>query len=120
MTIRASTASEGANIENILNFEKQYTGARTIRLGRITAPHRTFWTGPTPSSATTPAARARLWWTENGKGEIITVKTCFNESDEANYVVGQIMMNYRRGGQLEGTRRALPNQRPVQRHGVCL
>ena len=28
----------------------------------------------------------------------MVIKTAFNESDEANYVVGQIMMSYRRGG----------------------
>ena len=41
--------------------------------------------------------KGKTLWTENGAGEVVTVKTCFNEGDEANYVVGQIMMNYRRG-----------------------
>ena len=41
--------------------------------------------------------KGKTLWTENGAGEMVTVKTCFNEGDEANYVVGQIMMNYRRG-----------------------
>ena len=27
----------------------------------------------------------------------MTVKTCFNESDEANFVVGQIMTDYNKG-----------------------
>ena len=49
----------GANIENILNFEKQYKTPGPSAWSRTTAPPRTFWTPPTPSSATTPAARAR-------------------------------------------------------------
>ena len=41
--------------------------------------------------------KGKTLWTQNGSGEKITVKTTFNESDEANFVVGQIMMNYHRG-----------------------
>ena len=37
----------GATIENILEFENQYSGARVIRLGRSIAPPRTFWRLPT-------------------------------------------------------------------------
>lgn len=38
----------GANIENILSFEKQYAGARTIRLEQNYRSTRIFWTPPTP------------------------------------------------------------------------
>ena len=49
----------GANIENILNFEKQYPTPGPSGWSRTTAPPRTSWTPPMLSSATTPAARAR-------------------------------------------------------------
>ena len=42
--------------------------------------------------------KGKTLWTENGRGELVTVKTTYNESDEANFVLGQIMMYYRRGG----------------------
>ena len=57
----------GATIENILNFEKQYKSARTIRLEQNYRSHAAAsWTRPTPSSPTTPAARARTLWTKTG------------------------------------------------------
>ena len=87
----------GANIENILNFEKQYTGARTIRLEQNYRSTQNILDGANAVIRHNTGRKGKTLWTENGKGEIITVKTCFNESDEANYVVGQIMMNYRRG-----------------------
>ena len=93
---QTSTAS-GANIENILNFEKQYTGARTIRLEQNYRSTQNILDGANAVIRHNTGRKGKTLWTENGKGEIITVKTCFNESDEANYVVGQIMMNYRRG-----------------------
>ena len=87
----------GANIENILNFEKQYTGARTIRLEQNYRSTQNILDGANAVIRHNTGRKGKTLWTENGQGEIITVKTCFNESDEANYVVGQIMMNYRRG-----------------------
>ena len=87
----------GANIENILNFEKQYTGACTIRVEQNYRSTQNILDGANAVIRHNTGRKGKTLWTENGKGEIITVKTCFNESDEANYVVGQIMMNYRRG-----------------------
>lgn len=49
----------GADITNILSFERQFKGARSFGWNRIIAPRRTFWTRQTQSSATTRAARAR-------------------------------------------------------------
>ena len=87
----------GATIENILNFEKQYKNARTIRLEQNYRSTGRILDAANHVIANNTGRKGKTLWTENGKGEIITVKTCFNESDEANYVVGQIMMNYRRG-----------------------
>ena len=79
----------GANIENILNFEKQYTGARTIRLEQNYRSTQNILDGANAVIRHNTGRKGKTLWTENGKGEIITVKTCFNESDEANYVVGR-------------------------------
>ena len=41
--------------------------------------------------------KGKTLWTRNGAGEKVLIKTTFNEGDEANFVVGQVMMNYNRG-----------------------
>ncbi len=41
--------------------------------------------------------KGKTLWTENGAGDPVTVKTAFNETDEANYVVGDILMGVSRG-----------------------
>ncbi|MBQ0038195.1 MAG: UvrD-helicase domain-containing protein [Clostridiales bacterium] len=87
----------GANIENILNFEKQYTGARTIRLEQNYRSTQNILDAANTVIRNNRGRKGKTLWTENGSGEKVTVKTTFNESDEANFVVGQIMMNYRRG-----------------------
>ena len=87
----------GANIENILSFEKQYAGARTIRLEQNYRSTQNILDAANAVIRHNVGRKDKTLWTENGAGEVVTVKTCFNEGDEANYVVGQIMMNYRRG-----------------------
>lgn len=87
----------GANIENILSFEKQYAGARTIRLEQNYRSTQNILDAANAVIRHNVGSKGKTLWTENGAGEVVTVKTCFNEGDEANYVVGQIMMNYRRG-----------------------
>ena len=87
----------GANIENILSFEKQYAGARTIRLEQNYRSTQNILDAANAVIRHNVGRKGKTLWTENGAGETVTVKTCFNEGDEANYVVGQIMMNYRRG-----------------------
>ena len=87
----------GANIENILSFEKQYAGARTIRLEQNYRSTQNILDAANAVIRHNVGRKGKTLWTENGAGEVVTVKTCFNEGDEANYVVGQIMMSYRRG-----------------------
>ena len=87
----------GATIENILNFEKCYPGAKTIRLEQNYRSTQNILDAANAVIRHNVGRKGKTLWTENGAGEVVTVKTCFNEGDEANYVVGQIMMNYRRG-----------------------
>ena len=47
--------------------------------------------------------KGKTLWTDNGAGETVTVKTNFNESDEANYVVGDILMGVNRGRNFRDT-----------------
>jgi len=87
----------GANIENILNFEKQYPNARTIRLEQNYRSTQNILDAANAVIKNNCGRKGKTLWTDNGTGELVTVKTTFNESDEANYVVGDIVMGVNRG-----------------------
>ena len=88
----------GADIGNILSFEKEYKGARTIRLEQNYRSTQNILDAANAVIRHNEGRKGKTLWTENGSGEKVIIKTAFNESDEANYVVGQVMMDYRRGG----------------------
>ena len=88
----------GADISNILNFEKEYKGTRTIRLEQNYRSTQNILDAANAVIRHNQGRKGKTLWTENGRGELVTVKTTYNESDEANFVLGQIMMYYRRGG----------------------
>ncbi|MEA4813454.1 MAG: UvrD-helicase domain-containing protein [Oscillospiraceae bacterium] len=81
----------GANIENILNFEKQYKNARTIRLEQNYRSTQNILDAANAVIRNNTGRKGKELWTGNGGGEKITVMSLFNEAEEANYVVKQIM-----------------------------
>ena len=93
----------GANIENILNFEKQYSNARTIRLEQNYRSTQNILDAANAVIKNNIGRKGKTLWTDNGSGETVTVKTTFNESDEANYVVGDILMGVNRGRNFRDT-----------------
>jgi DNA helicase-2/ATP-dependent DNA helicase PcrA len=88
----------GANIENILNFEKEYRPCRTIRLEQNYRSTQNILDAANAVIRNNTERKGKTLWTDNGAGEKVTVKTTFNENDEANFVAGQIMMDCSRGG----------------------
>ena len=93
----------GANIENILNFEQQYKNARTIRLEQNYRSTQNILDAANAVIRNNTGRKGKTLWTENGTGEVVTVKTTFNESDEANYVVGDLLMGVNRGRNFRDT-----------------
>ena len=87
----------GANIENILSFEKQYKNARVIRLEQNYRSTQNILDAANAVIKNNLGRKGKTLWTNNGDGDVVTVKTTFNESDEANYVVGDIVMGVNRG-----------------------
>ena len=87
----------GANIENILNFEDEYRDCRTIRLEQNYRSTQNILDAANAVIRNNLGRKGKTLWTDHGAGEKITVKTTFNESDEANFVAGQILMAYNRG-----------------------
>ena len=88
----------GANIENILNFEKQYRGSRTIRLEQNYRSTQSILNAANAVIAHNIGRKGKRLWTANGEGDPITVYEASDESAEANYVAGQIISGSRGKG----------------------
>ena len=88
----------GANIENILSFEQQYKNARVIRLEQNYRSTQNILDAANAVIRNNTGRKGKTLWTENGLGEKVQIKTTFSESDEAQYVAGQILADYSRGG----------------------
>ena len=81
----------GATIENILNFEKQYRGSRTIRLEQNYRSTQSILNAANAVIAHNLGRKGKRLWTANASGEPITVYEAYDEGAEANFVAGQII-----------------------------
>ena len=81
----------GATIENILNFEKQYRGSRTIRLEQNYRSTQSILNAANSVIAHNLGRKGKRLWTANGEGEPITVYEASDEGSEANFVAGSII-----------------------------
>ena len=93
----------GANIENILDFEKQYKDARVIRLEQNYRSTQHILDAANAVIKNNAGRKGKTLWTDNGSGDVVTVKTNFNEGDEANFVAGDILMGVNRGRNFRDT-----------------
>jgi DNA helicase-2/ATP-dependent DNA helicase PcrA len=87
----------GANIENILSFEKQYKNARTIRLEQNYRSTENILDAANAVIRNNVGRKGKTLWTKNGAGEKVQVRTVFNEGEEASFVVGDILGGVSRG-----------------------
>ncbi len=85
----------GATIENILNFEKQYRGARIIRLEQNYRSTQSILNAANAVIAHNLGRKGKRLWTANGAGDPITIYEAADEGTEANYVAGQIIKKSR-------------------------
>lgn len=88
----------GATIDNILNFEKQYRGARVIRLEQNYRSTQMILNAANAVISHNIGRKGKTLWTGNGTGDPITVYEASDERAEANYVVGQIVAAAKNGG----------------------
>ena len=85
----------GATIENILGFEKQYKGARLIRLEQNYRSTKCILAAANAVIANNQGRKGKNLWTENHDGEKIRLYEAYNESDEANFVTNGILTRSR-------------------------
>ena len=87
----------GATIENILSFEKQYPGCRTIRLEENYRSTKHILDAANAVIRNNQGRKGKELWTRAGEGEMLHLYTAMNESDEAQYVAARILEDYSQG-----------------------
>ena len=87
----------GATIENILNFESQYKGCRTIRLEQNYRSTRNILDAANAVIRHNQGRKGKELWTAGDTGDKVRLYTAMNENDEARYVADVILDDYRKG-----------------------
>ncbi len=87
----------GATIENILNFEDEYRGAKTIRLEQNYRSTSNILNAANKVISNNKGRKGKTLWTDNGDGSPITVHTASDEREEARFVVDSILDNVKDG-----------------------
>ena len=87
----------GATIENILIFEKQYQGARVIRLEQNYRSTKYILEAANAVIAHNKGRKGKKLWTDNDQGEKIMVYEAYNENEEANFVSSKILAGLSKG-----------------------
>lgn len=80
----------GATIENILNFEKVFTGAKTIRLEQNYRSTANILNAANSVIKNNMGRKGKTLWTDHGDGEKVHHYTATNEQDEASHIADVI------------------------------
>ncbi len=81
----------GATIQNILDFESQYHGARTIRLEQNYRSTQSILDAANAVISHNHGRKGKRLWTNNGAGEKLLYYMAQNENSEASLVANQIL-----------------------------
>ncbi len=87
----------GATIENIMDFEKQYRGARLIRLEQNYRSTKCILDAANAVIAHNRGRKGKTLWTANPEGQPITVYEASDERAEAQFVTAQILAGQQKG-----------------------
>ena len=87
----------GATIENILSFEKQYKGARVIRLEENYRSTGHILDAANAVIRNNQGRKGKELWTKAGPGDMLHLYTAMNENDEAQYVANKILEDFSQG-----------------------
>ncbi len=90
----------GADIRNILDFEKDFPGVQVVKLEQNYRSTQTILTAAGLVVAKNKGRKAKTLWTENPGGEQIVYRRLENEREEARFVCAEIGRLLRPGGKL--------------------
>ncbi len=85
----------GANIGNILGFERVFPDAKVIRLEQNYRSTKNILNAANEVIANNTERKSKTLWTENPEGEKIHFRQFMNGFEEAEYVVGDISKKHR-------------------------
>ncbi|NLM13218.1 MAG: DNA helicase PcrA [Epulopiscium sp.] len=81
----------GANIRNILDFEKDFKNAKVIKLEQNYRSTKIILDAANAVIKNNFGRKSKALWTENEQGELIDVRETENEHDEAEFVANEIV-----------------------------
>lgn len=87
----------GATIDNILNFEKQYPGARLIRLEQNYRSTSTILDAANAVIRNNRGRKGKELWTKNGVGEKVCIFEASNQYSEADRITDELVRIGRQG-----------------------
>ncbi|WP_291259160.1 ATP-dependent helicase [Fusobacterium sp.] len=87
----------GANIQNILDFEKDYPDAKVVKLEENYRSTSVILDAANSVIKNNTSSRDKKLWTKKSVGEKITVEGCSDARAEANFVVGEIIKGKAKG-----------------------
>ncbi len=87
----------GANIYNILNFEKHFPDAKVIKLEQNYRSTQNILDAANSVIANNVGRKEKSLWTDNGRGDKITFEQLDSAYEEADYVARDIAGKVRRG-----------------------
>ncbi|WP_027716527.1 ATP-dependent helicase [Desulfuromonas sp. TF] len=93
-------AWRGAEIGNILGFERDYPGCTVIRLEQNYRSTRTILEAAGEVVAKNIGRKGKTLWTDNPEGEKITLEPLPDDQEEARFVAGEIARLRERGRHL--------------------
>jgi DNA helicase-2/ATP-dependent DNA helicase PcrA len=85
----------GASIRNILNFEKDFPGARTIKLEQNYRSTQTILDVAGAVVANNTERKGKTLWTENTRGDVVTCHRSNSARSEAEWITFQIRVMLR-------------------------
>jgi DNA helicase II / ATP-dependent DNA helicase PcrA len=88
----------GANIKNILNFEKDYPGAKVIKLEQNYRSYSTILDAANALISHNDNFYQKKLWSSRGEGEKIRLFVANDEKEEANFVARQMYQHHTQGG----------------------
>ncbi|MGZ4810557.1 MAG: ATP-dependent helicase, partial [Thermoanaerobaculia bacterium] len=80
----------GADINNILNFERDFPGARVIKLEQNYRSTGNILDAATGVVSNNVARKGKTLFTDSGSGDPVRIVTCGNEREEAQFVIEKI------------------------------
>ncbi|HLJ73446.1 MAG TPA: UvrD-helicase domain-containing protein, partial [Thermoanaerobaculia bacterium] len=81
----------GADINNILNFERDFPGARVIKLEQNYRSTGNILDAATGVVSNNIARKGKTLFTDSGSGEPVRIVTCSSDREEAQFVLERIL-----------------------------